>query len=67
MPGNWGNLDCPACGATHPVPERASNCECDEVVADLLCPQCGQGWELRVALWRYYEIDERLPSPAEDR
>jgi transcription elongation factor Elf1 len=66
MPGNWGRLDCPSCGHTHPPPERASS-ECDAVIADLICPNCGQGWEVRVELWRYYGIQEELPSREQDR
>ena len=66
MPGDWGNLDCPACGNAHPPPEGATT-ECEHVVADLICPKCGHGWEVRVELWRYYEIPEALPSREEDR
>jgi hypothetical protein len=66
MPGNWGNLDCPACGHTHPPPEGAS-CDCDELLADLVCPECANGWEVRVELWRYYEIPQELPTSEEDR
>jgi hypothetical protein len=66
MPGNWGNLDCPNCGYTHPPPESAAT-ECDAVVADLICPECHRGWEVRVELWRYYGIQEELPSREEDR
>jgi hypothetical protein len=66
MPGNWGNLDCPGCGHAHPPPERAST-DCEEVIADLICPECGFGWEQRVALWSYYEIPEELPAHDQDR
>jgi hypothetical protein len=67
MPGNWGNLDCPQCGNPHPAPEHASSTECHAVIADLVCPECHHGWELRVELWRYFGIDPALPSPEEDR
>lgn len=66
MPGNWGNLDCPKCRHTHPVPERATS-ECEAVIADLICPKCRHGWEVRVELWRYYGVPEELPSREEDR
>jgi hypothetical protein len=66
MPGDWGKLDCPHCGCTHPVPARAAT-DCDAVIADLICPTCHGGWEVRVELWRYYGIPERLPSGEEDR
>ena len=65
MPGNWQNLDCPSCGNTHPTPERAST-DCDDVFADLVCPMCHRGWEVRVELWRYYGIQPELPSREED-
>jgi hypothetical protein len=38
MPGDWGNLDCPNCGYTHPPPEGATT-ECEAVIADLICPR----------------------------
>ena len=66
MPGIWENLDCPNCGCTHPPPERAAT-ECDAVVADLVCPSCHRRRELRVELWRYYGIQEELPSREADR
>jgi predicted RNA-binding Zn-ribbon protein involved in translation (DUF1610 family) len=66
MPGDWGNLDCPSCGYAHPPPEHAAT-DCDAVIADLVCPKCGHGWEVRVALWRYYGIPEELPTREEDR
>jgi integrase len=39
MPGDWGNLDCPHCGATHSPPEGAA-VETEKLVADLVCPRC---------------------------
>lgn len=66
MPGNWGNLDCPNCGCIHPPPEVAST-DCDAVIADLICPSCHEGREVRVELWRFYDIQEQLPSREEDR
>jgi hypothetical protein len=66
MPGNWGYLDCPNCGCPHPPSEGAAT-ECDAVVADLICSHCHRGWEVRVELWRYYGIQEELPSREEDR
>jgi hypothetical protein len=66
MPGNWGKLDCPTCGHAHPPPVHP-DCECEELIADLVCPKCGHGWEIRVELWRYYEIPEALPTRDEDR
>jgi len=50
----------------HPPPESAAT-ECEAVVADLTCPHCHRGWERRVELWRYYGIQEELPSREEDR
>jgi hypothetical protein len=66
MPGNWGNLECPNCGCTHPPPDAADT-ECDQVIADLICPQCHHGWEVTVELWRYYGIQPELPSREDDR
>ncbi len=66
MPGNWGSLDCPVCGRTHPPPEGATT-ECAAVIADLICSGCRHGWEVRVALWRFYGIESALPSREEDR
>jgi hypothetical protein len=66
MPGNWGNLDCPHCGCIHPPPELAST-DCEAVIAEVICPSCHKGWEVRVELWRYYDIPEQLPSREEDR
>jgi hypothetical protein len=66
MPGNWGNLDCPDCGCTHATPAGVT-AECEELVAELVCPECGKGCELRVELWRYYGVAEELPSREDDR
>ena len=66
MPGNWGNLDCPGCGRTQAAPEHVIT-ECDAVIADLTCPNCHRGWQVRVELWRYYGIPEELPSREQDR
>jgi hypothetical protein len=66
MSGFWGSLDCPNCGHTHPPP-AAPACDCDHLIADLICPQCHRGWELKVELWRYYGIQAELPSREQDR
>ena len=66
MTGNWGNLDCPGCGNAHPPPDSAAS-DCEFLTADLLCPECHRGWEIRVELWRYYGIQPELPSREEDR
>ena len=66
MTGNWGKLECPHCGEPHPPPARAA-CECEELIADLVCPRCHKGWEVRVELWRYWGIKQELPSRSEDR
>ena len=41
--------------------------ESEAVVADLICPKCHRGWEVRVELWRYYGIRQELPAREEDR
>jgi hypothetical protein len=66
MPGNWGNLDCPDCGRTQPPPELAST-DCEAVTGEVICPDCDKSREVRVELWRYYDIQEQLPSREEDR
>jgi transposase-like protein len=66
MPGNWTDLDCPSCGHTHPPPEQMTT-DCDFVIADLVCPECQRAWQVRIELWRYYGIEEALPSREQDR
>ena len=66
MTGDWGNLDCPGCGKAHSPPERPTT-DCDGLIADLTCPECGEGWEIRVELWRYYGVPQELPLREEDR
>jgi hypothetical protein len=66
MPGDWGSLDCPGCGATQPPPEGAVS-ECDALIANMVCSRCWTRWQVRVELWRYYGVAEELPSREADR
>jgi hypothetical protein len=66
MPGNWGNLDCPGCGQAHAAPKNPGT-ECEALTADLVCADCGKGWQIRVELWDYYGIEKELPSRKDDR
>jgi hypothetical protein len=65
---DWGNLDCPHCGAEHASPDPRQATNDDEFLFVLLsCARCGGEWEHRVEIWRYYDVAERLPSREEDR
>ena len=66
MPGDWGILDCPHCGFTHPPPQGVTT-DTEKLTADLVCPNCHKGWEHEVELWRYYGVQRELPSREEDR
>ncbi len=68
MSGDWGSLDCPRCGTTHPPPDSAAATDDDETIrVQLGCVTCGHRWEHSVEIWRYYGVPERLPSREEDR
>jgi hypothetical protein len=67
MSGDWGNVDCPQCGARQPRPDAAAATNDDELLAvRLTCADCGTAWEHGVEIWRYYGVPEHLPSRDED-
>jgi uncharacterized C2H2 Zn-finger protein len=68
MTRDWGTLDCPRCGATHPPPDPRSVENDDEfLLMDLTCPRCGHRWRHSLEIWRYYGIGRPPPSRREDR